>query len=120
MEKYCKHCNVVLNQENVYASLQKRGALTCKTCCKLNYKKNITSDKSKLYGRIKNLVYKQDILNEYGNKCTCCKEKIWQFLTLDHINNTGAKHRKEIGKSGGQVMYQWLKKHNYFKEGFRI
>ncbi len=31
-------------------------------------------------------------------------------LTIDHINNDGAKHRKEIGQS---KIYIWLKTHKY-------
>ena len=31
------------------------------------------------------------------NCCACCGEKIFDFLTLDHINNDGADHRREFG-----------------------
>ena len=44
------------------------------------------------------------------NKCNCCEEKIYEFLTIDHMNNNGAQHRKEIK---GNSLYIWLYKNNY-------
>lgn len=44
-----------------------------------------------------------------GYKCNCCGETIKQFLTLDHINNDGSKHRKKTGKN----FYIWLRDNNY-------
>lgn len=38
-------------------------------------------------------------------------------LSIDHINNNGAEHRKEISK-GNTNIYSWLKKNN-FPEGFQ-
>lgn len=29
--------------------------------------------------------------------CACCGEKNYEFLAIDHINNDGSKHRKQIG-----------------------
>lgn len=51
----------------------------------------------------------------YGLSCDCCGEDIYEFLTIDHINGGGNKHRKEIGQS---VIYKWLIDNN-FPEGFR-
>jgi len=47
----------------------------------------------------------------YGGFCTCCGEKTLEFLTLDHINNDGAAHRKELlGRNvGGNVFYKKLR-----------
>lgn len=54
-------------------------------------------------------------LDAYGRECACCGESIERFLTIDHVNDDGAEHRKEIGKS----LYRWLKTHSY-PEGFRV
>jgi len=55
------------------------------------------------YQSRKNLEYKlrrqTKIFEIYGKRCVCCGEDNPLFLTLDHINNNGAKHRKET-KSG--------------------
>ena len=60
-------------------------------------------------------------LLHYSNgdlKCACCSVKPLEFLTLDHINGGGTKHRKELGK-GGSSVYQWLKNNNY-PEGYQV
>lgn len=61
---------------------------------------------------------KLEVLIHYsGNppKCECCGETIIDFLTMDHINNDGAEHRKKVGNG----LYSWLKKNNY-PEGYRV
>ena len=47
--------------------------------------------------------------NHYGNSCACCGEKEKAFLTIDHINGGGTKHRKKINES----INKWLYKNNY-------
>lgn len=59
------------------------------------------------------------IYEHYGNglvQCSCCGEKEVRFLSVDHINQNGADHRREIG---GGHLYNWLVKNN-FPEGFQI
>src|SRR3989304_933090 len=63
---------------------------------------------------------KIEALGKYGGsppKCACCGCPILLFLTIDHMNNDGAKHRKEIKRYGS--IYLWLKKMNYPK-GFQV
>lgn len=58
------------------------------------------------------------VLNEYSNKkleCNCCKEKMVEFLTIDHIDGGGSKHRKTFTGT----LYQWLKNNN-FPKGFQV
>jgi hypothetical protein len=59
---------------------------------------------------------KQRIINEYGGKCACCGEAEPMFLSIDHINNNGAEHRREIGSK----IYNWLEKYNYPKDNFQL
>lgn len=40
---------------------------------------------------------KRIVLEHYGDKCTCCGETEPKFLTIDHINNDGHKHRHKLG-----------------------
>jgi len=53
-----------------------------------------------------------------GYVCVCCGETEPLFLSIDHINNDGNKHRKKF-QSSGDGLYKWLKRHNYPK-GFQI
>ncbi|WP_148640053.1 hypothetical protein [Aureimonas sp. AU20] len=55
-----------------------------------------------------------------GPVCNCCGETEPLFLSIDHVNNDGNLHRKEIPKvNGGYSMYVWLKRQG-FPAGFQI
>ena len=66
---------------------------------------------------------KQKVLDAYGGPvCACCGERHFSMLTIDHINNDGAKHRLEIGngkKNVGSRLYQWLIT-NKFPKGLQV
>jgi len=51
-------------------------------------------------------------------RCACCGEQRPIFLTLDHINGDGAKHRKEL-RGSGRFIYSWIIENN-FPLGFRV
>lgn len=61
---------------------------------------------------------REEVITAYGSKCVCCGEDESVFLVLDHINNDGAAHRKEIGKGGS--MYRWIKRNGFPKDLFQI
>lgn len=58
------------------------------------------------------------ILAYGGYECACCGETEPKFLTLDHVNNDGAQHRKEIGNRGAGI-FKWLRDNEY-PTGFQI
>lgn len=64
-------------------------------------------------------------LAAYGNACACCGESSERFLTIDHVNNDGAAHRRSLRGGGrpqagaGNNTYPWLRK-NGFPPGFQI
>lgn len=62
---------------------------------------------------------KQKVMDHYGGCCSCCGEKILDFLAIDHINNDGASHRKKEKLSTGWHTYYWIIKNNY-PEGFQV
>ena len=63
------------------------------------------------YQRIKR-DYTQLVFDHYGRSCACCGEAIPILLTIDHINNDGAEHRRQLsGSRTGKVgawFYKWL------------
>lgn len=61
---------------------------------------------------------KKEVVEAYGGKCSCCGEANLGFLTIDHPNNDGKAHRKQIG-GGGYKLYNWLKR-NKFPAGFEV
>jgi len=54
-----------------------------------------------------------EVLAHYGNKCVCCGESNKAFLTLDHINNDGAAHRRQLKTKGGYRFYRLMKTQGY-------
>lgn len=69
---------------------------------------------------------RREVLNAYGGmKCACCGETEETFLSLDHVNNDGAEHRRVLSgkteRSGGITtqLYNWLKRNNY-PSGFQV
>lgn len=58
------------------------------------------------------------VLNHYSKGkmcCNCCGEKELKFLTIDHINNDGAQHRKLNKNNIDNFIIQ-----NHFPEDFQI
>lgn len=79
------------------------------------------ADARRQYHRDYHKKIKLEVLTYYCNStpyCQCkgCKENYIEFLTIDHINGGGNKHRKVIGSS---KIYYWLKQNNY-PEGYRV
>jgi hypothetical protein len=46
-----------------------------------------------------------------GSRCNCCGESNPGFLTIDHVNNDGAKFRKKHGT--GVQLYKWVILNNF-------
>jgi len=61
---------------------------------------------------------RREVLLAYGNVCACCGEKEEIFLAIDHVNNDGAEHRRELRGVSSAFFYRWLKK-NGFPPGFQ-
>lgn len=69
---------------------------------------------------------RSEVMDAYGGKrCACCGETEPKFLTIDHVFNDGAKHRRQIGygdgngKGASSRTLAWIKKHN-FPGGFQV
>lgn len=65
-----------------------------------------------------------EVIAHYGGKCACCGETERLFLSIDHINNDGAEHRRSINPKAvsngkGVGVYHWLRKNGY-PEGFQV
>lgn len=59
---------------------------------------------------------RHDAMIAYGGYvCACCGETEPNFLSLDHIENDGADHRRKVGKA----IWKWLRDNNY-PEGFQV
>ena len=77
-------------------------------------------DKIKENSRKRNRLLKIEVLNHYKRtpnlECECCKENKIEFLSIDHINKDGRKHRRSIRTS----LYLWVKRNNFPNLNLRV
>jgi len=72
------------------------------------------------YARERARKIRELVLQAYGGKCSECSEARFPCLEIDHINNDGAQHRREMKINGGSnALTYWLYRNKY-PEGFRI
>ena len=75
----------------------------------LRFKKVLNKSRAKL---------KAEAIAAFGGECECCKESNPGFLTIDHINNDGAKHRKT--RTHSFSMWRVAKKEGYPRDKYRL
>jgi len=73
-------------------------------------------DKRRKYKRDLARKAHRDAIDAYGGFCACCGETEPKFLQLDHMNNDGAEHRRQIK---GVRLGPWLRRRGY-PEGFQV
>lgn len=69
--------------------------------------------KENLKAKLRRIKNRRDVINHYGGKCSCCGENEFAFLTVEHVNGGGTKHRKIVGAAG---MIGYIKRNNYPSE----
>lgn len=90
----------------------------CKECGKL-YKQEYRDEHGSSYNVLSRRRIRYTVLIHYGGdppKCECCEEPRFEFLSIDHINGGGSRHRKAVGYGR---LYEWLKQ-NGFPPGYRV
>lgn len=75
--------------------------IRCNKC-----KDEMSKARKKIYDQNKRVIFEY-----YGGKCTCCGEANPLFLTIDHINNDGSKHRKN--KQFRSNPFHWIIKNDF-------
>jgi hypothetical protein len=104
----CRKCQAILRENN--RDKIREIALKC-----YHKNKHITKTLREIQGLHYISKLKKEVLEYYGNgklSCLCCGESIYEFLTIDHINNDGNEQRKIVRRTGHNI-YRYLKKNNY-------
>jgi hypothetical protein len=101
--KVCSRCKDKKSFSAFYKQA-KRYSSECRDCAK--ERKRLQRAKERL-----------EMLNAYGAKCVCCFLDRVEFLAIDHVNNNGAEHRKEVPAS---AMYKFLKSLDWPKDDYQI
>lgn len=73
---------------------------------------------AKLKRKRESVKIKMTVLKAYGGdppKCACCGEDNIGFLTLDHVNNDGYKHKRRHGKPAESSIFAYRR---LIREGF--
>jgi len=127
----CSRCTEVKPLAGYYPDPTKKDGhhTICKECVKADRKRRYRADPEKYL--VRNRAYyranrerwrewdrniRAKVLEEYGGACACCGETTPEFLSIDHVHNDGAEHRREIG-GYGQAIYKWLRREGYPKDG---
>ncbi len=112
--KLCSRCRYQLSAANRRQAKIREGKSLCIVCGKNKPTKNKkycddcarkSSDRHRTWRR---QLY-DEVLAHYGDKCACCGEPNKAFLTLDHVNNDGAQHRRKLKTKGGYRFYRLMK-----------
>lgn len=113
-KNYCENCLDAKStaQKNRQAKRRKEGL--CLACGQPASEGHATCASCRERLRGYGQQHRHAALEAYGLACECCGEDTYDFLTIDHVNNNGAEHRKEIGTN----IYRWLKENDY-PEGFQ-
>jgi hypothetical protein len=112
-EKQCAFCQapfISRRASHVYCSLK----CTRRVCQRNWFRLNRDNLRARKWGREK---LKLGVLGHYSNgtlRCACCGVGHLPFLTLDHINQDGREHRRQLKLEGrGTHIYHWARKHGY-------
>lgn len=121
---YCRDCQRLYEREYRLKNIDKiRKYMAEYQNTKYKEKKSIYDKKYRVNNleriRTKNKEWNQkqrlSVIEHYGGMCACCGESRLEFLSIDHINGGGNKHRSTLKTS----IYRWLKSNNY-PEGFQV
>lgn len=128
--KKCTDCKLVKPWAEFYMNRQRQKPICrCKECSKIHAKKHRAAEdplrreaelaKQREYQRNISAELKKTVLTHYGDcKCSRCGINDIDVLTLDHIDNDGAEHRRSISKSnkrnvGSTTIYRWIVKNGF-------
>ena len=135
----CKYCNMILSDDNWYKSLKRKRERICKEChkAKTSQWKHKNPEMAKQISRRANRVLKEkqpeynknwmkqnraiqriEMITAYGGKCNHCGISDPIILDIDHINNDGAKQRRDGIQSWRLVRF--LKKNGWPKEEYQL
>lgn len=116
MKKKCCRCKKSKNIDKYNLNSSRKDGIQsfCIDCQRLEwkrrYKKNLAHERER--GKTKYRQVRQLVFDYYGAQCVCCGETEFDFLTIDHVNNDGAKDRFKPYR-GGTGLYYLIKKNNF-------
>lgn len=113
MFKTCPRCKQQKNHLEFNKNKSRKDGLNgyCKICSDSYRKKDLRNRAE--YQRDRRRKTRSKIIQKYGGKCICCGESEEKFLSFDHVDGGGNKHRKSVGRS--MKFLRWILNNNYPK-----
>lgn len=117
MKLLCWKCKIEKPLEAFKPSSRAKftGYVECNNCTSLRRRLRYSAGKAENELSYNRNYYKKlrvETLKHYGGSCACCGETTFEFLSFDHLDNSGAAHRKINGTSAREFVF-WLRKNNY-------
>jgi len=115
----CVDCSIKVDKRKAALMEKAKANDLCVDCCKAKREDGIvrcTACADKLCRRDIDIRIrsKTHVLEQYGGaRCNSCGEADLRCLSLDHVNDDGAAHRRKLGISAGLQFYAWLRKNGY-------
>ena len=109
---------VLQNRQYRERALKKRQDGMCSKCLARPAESGFLCKRCQAYQEQYGNELRDQVIAAYGGKCAFCSESHPAFLSVDHINNDGAEHRRITG--GGHRLYLWLRKNGFPREGFQL
>lgn len=121
-QKKCTKCGTILNAENCNAYDIERSKYICLMCLQEKNQNLYMLNRDNIRKRQQKYEQKNKIkiIQKYGEKCVCCGESRYEFLTIDHIKNNGAEERKTTKQGTGGKLYRWLIKNNFPNDNYQL
>lgn len=117
--KTCTRCKEAKDRSAFYPNKDGLGGYhsNCKACCRARTNTYLSDPINKRVEKERKWSQRLETLAAYGGACKCCGEATPEFLAVDHVNNNGAEHRREIGSKN---LAGWLRKNGFPQEGFQL
>jgi len=116
-------CRTKFNEARRLSRAARKAAGLCSQCGKKAVRKRtLCPEHARRWAAANKRVWdkiKAAVFEGYGGAaCSCCGTTVPAFLTIDHINGGGGKHRRENRLIGSQL-YRWLLRKKC-PAGFRV
>ena len=105
----CKACGIAKPISNFCRKWRREDPLTDQRKNKCRACRGTTRARLRLH---------DDLIDKLGGRCDCCGETLREFLTVDHIGNTGAEHRRKHGS--GRRTLAAIKREGAPREKYRV
>lgn len=120
--KTCLNCRRSCNKSRrPYKSVRTN---KCRNCSSQRQVVSIYCERCQTARKIDGINRKKELKSRiqaaYGGCCVCCGETCSSMLTIDHVKNDGAEHRRQMGSASNYALYKFLIEHGFPKDNFRL